>query len=86
MCSSDLGILMWLVMVSTVAYVMWSQLLKANDVSKIMIYKFTTPIFGVLLSLLILGSEGADLGIHTFIGLVLICLGIICVQRPAKTK
>ena len=80
------GILMWLVMVSTVAYVMWSQLLKANDVSKIMIFKFTTPIFGVLLSLLILGSEGADLGIHTFVGLVLICLGIICVQRPAKTK
>lgn len=71
----------WLILVSSVAYGVWSQLLKYNDVSHVLIYKFSIPIIGVILSLMVLGPEGADLGPHTFIGLAFISIGIIVVQR-----
>lgn len=83
---AQIGILMWLVMVSCVAYGVWSVLLRDNDVSRVLIYKFTNPIFGVIFSLMLLGSEGANLGMHTALGLVLICIGIIVVQKPSKAK
>ena len=77
----QLLIVLWLIVVSSVAYGLWSMLLRDNDVSRILVYMFLTPIFGVLFSLAILGSEGATIGIHTLAGLVLISLGIIAVQK-----
>ena len=81
------GILGWLVMVSAVAYGIWSVLLRDNDVSRVSVYTFTLPIFGVILSLLFLGDEGAVVGPMTFVALTLVSLGILIVERaPADSQ
>jgi drug/metabolite transporter (DMT)-like permease len=74
------GTLAWLVMVSAVAYGTWSVLLAHNDVSHVTVYGFMTPVFGVLLSLLLLGDEGNPVTVLTFVALALVCAGIITVN------
>ena len=76
----------YLAMLSAVAYSLWSVLLKHNPVSKVTIYMFTNPIFGVIFSTLILKESGA-FGLKGLVALVLVCLGIIYVNRvPAEKK
>lgn len=79
-----IGILIWLAFVSAVAYSLWGLLLKYNPVSKVAVFGFMTPVFGVLLSQLLL-KESDNTGIITIIALVLVCLGIyICNSNPIK--
>lgn len=83
--AGSVGILAWLVMVSAVAYGVWSHLLRSYDVSQVAVFELLIPVFGVLLSLAILGPEGTSVGLHTVVALVLICAGIYVVERrPAK--
>ncbi len=80
------ALMAYLAMLSAVAYSLWSVLLKHNPVSKVTIYSFTNPIFGVTLSALIL-REGSAFGMKGVAALVLVCLGIIYVNRvPAEKK
>lgn len=72
-------ILVYLALVSSVAYTLWGLLLKKNDVSKISIFGFMTPVLGVVLSALLLG-EGGQLGIRHLVSLVFITAGIIVVN------
>lgn len=72
-------ILVYLALVSSVAYTLWGLLLKKNDVSKISIFGFMTPVLGVVLSALLLG-EGGQLGIRHIVSLVFITAGIIFVN------
>lgn len=79
------AVLAWLVMVSAVAYGIWSLLLRDNDVSRVSVWTFTLPIFGVIFSLAVLGSEGGAIGPATFVSLALVSLGILIVERaPAE--
>ncbi|MCC8016048.1 MAG: EamA family transporter [Clostridiales bacterium] len=48
--------MLYLALISAVAYTVWSLLLRYNPVSKVAVMGFTNPIFGVLLSALILGE------------------------------
>ena len=50
--------LLYLALVSAVAYSLWGMLLKVNPVSKVSIYGFMNPVVGVLLSALLLGEGG----------------------------
>lgn len=77
------GVLGWLVLVSAVAYSLWGVLLAHNDVSHVAVYGFTNNIFGVLLSLAILGDEGHPIGPATFVSLALVCLGIYTVSTTS---
>ena len=72
-------ILVYLALVSSVAYTIWGLLLKKNDVSKISIFGFMTPVLGVVLSALLLG-EGGQLGIRHIVSLAFITAGIIVVN------
>lgn len=81
--SKAIGMLVWLAMVSAVAYSLWGILLKYNPVSKVAVFGFMNPVFGVLLSALLL-KEGKMLGILSIVALLLVCLGIYIVNRPAK--
>ena len=45
-------ILIYLALVSSVAYTLWGLLLRKNDVSKIAIFGFMTPVLGVILCFL----------------------------------
>lgn len=46
-------VLLYLALLSAVAYSIWAVLLRANPVSRVAVYTFLQPIFGVILSLLL---------------------------------
>lgn len=81
-CSLSGGlIIIYLAMVSAVAYSLWGVLLKYNPVSKVAVYGFTNPIFGVLLSGLLLGEmEQLHMGILA-LALILVCIGTVMAQK-----
>ena len=70
-------VLLSLSLLSAVAYALWGILLKNNPVSKVTVFSFTTPIFGTLLSMLMLDeSSGVD-PINLVITLALVSVGIL---------
>ena len=81
-----IAILVYLSFLSAVAYALWGMLLKHNPVSKVTIFSFTTPIFGTVLSLLLLPeSSGVDL-VNLMITLLLVCGGILLLNYQKATK
>ena len=74
-----LGILLYLSLLSTVAYALWAVLLKYNPVSRVAVYGFMNPVFGVIFSALLLG-EGEGLGLKALGALLLVCMGIFVVN------
>lgn len=77
-------LMLYMALISAVAYSLWGTLLKYNDVSKVTIFNFMTPLFGVLLSAIFLGEVEEALQLNKLIALVLVCLGIYIVNRKAK--
>ena len=70
-------VLLYLALLSALAYSLWGILLKYNSVSKVTIYNFMTPVFGVLLSSLLLSETSNVVPVNLIITLVLVCGGII---------
>lgn len=66
---------LFLVVCAAAAYSLWFYLLQRNDVGRISVYKFLTPIFGVALSGLLLGES--IFTIENIAALVLVCVGLI---------
>ena len=79
------GIILYLAFVSAAAYTLWSILLKYNEVSKVAVCFFMTPVFGCILSVLSAGSGFSSLGISA-VALLLVCAGIITVNYSGKNK
>ncbi len=80
-------VLLYLSCLSAVAYALWGMLLKYNPVSRVSIFSFTTPIFGTLLSTLMLVNESSGVKpLNLIITLVLVSAGILLLnyQRPEK--
>lgn len=78
-------LLIYLVFISAVAYTLWGLLLAHNDVSRVVIFGFLNPVFGVILSSIFL-HEQSQTGIVTIISLILVCFGIFVVNyRKRKT-
>lgn len=77
-------LLLYLAMISAVAYTLWGLLLKYNPVSRVAIFGFMNPVFGVLLSALFLGESGQAFSWNALAALVLVCLGILVVNRTPK--
>jgi len=72
----SVALLTYLALLSAVAYALWGILLKHNPVSKVTVFSFTTPVFGVILSTLLL-TEDSRVGILNLIAaLLLVALGI----------
>ena len=72
------GVIIYLALLSAVAYSLWGILLKHNPVSKVTIYSFMIPVFGVLLTKLMLPESESNVSLlNLLITLVLICVGII---------
>lgn len=86
--AKGLAILIYLAFLSAVAYALWGILLKHNPVSKVTIFSFMTPVFGVILSKIMLTESSKVSAINVLIALVLICAGIITVnyQKKETTK
>lgn len=77
-------LMLYLGCLSAVAYTLWSLLLQRHPVSKIMVYSFLNPVFGVFLSAFLL-DEAKVLNVpRCMLALVLVCLGVWIVNRPEK--
>ncbi len=70
-------VLTYLAFLSAIAYALWGVLLKHNTVSKVTIYTFCIPVFGVLLSNLLLTEQSNVSALNLIVTLILICTGII---------
>ncbi len=78
-------LMLYLGLVSAVAYTLWSLLLQRHPVSRIMVFSFLNPVFGVVLSALLLG-EGKILNVpRCALAMVLVCLGVWIVNTPENT-
>ncbi len=71
---------------SAIAYTLWGVLLKYNPVSRVTVFGFMNPMFGVVLSAIFLGESGQALTWNTFVALILVCLGIYVVNRKGDVK
>ena len=79
-CFRSILLLIYLALISSVAYSVWGILLKHNPVGKVTIYSFTNPIFSVLLSFVFL-HETSSFGVELVLALGLVCCGIWLVNR-----
>lgn len=75
-----IALLVYLAFVSAVAYSLWGILLKYNPISKVAVFGFMNPVFGVILSAIFL-QEGSVLGISSVIALLLTSAGIFIVNK-----
>lgn len=73
-------LLIYMALISSVAYTLWGVLLKYNSVSSVTIYGFTNPIFGAILSAILL-AEWSSLTYKHVIALVLVSMGIYVVNK-----
>ena len=79
-------VLIYLALVSAVAYAVWGMLLKFNPVSKVTIFSFTTPIFGTLLSLIMLTESSGVEPLNLILTLILVSTGIFLLNYQKTGK
>lgn len=77
-------LLVYLAFLSAAAYTLWGILLKYNDVSKVAVFGFMTPIFGCIFSAMFLKENLAETGMKLLIALILVSAGIITVNIKKK--
>lgn len=75
----SIALLFYMAALSAVAFSVWTLLLKYNPVGKVAIFGFSIPLFGVLLSALILGEQ--VLSFKNLAALICVCVGIIIVNK-----
>lgn len=75
-------ILLWLAVVSSVSFLLWTALLKYHPVSRITVFTMLVPIFGTLWSFILLGED--ILKIENLISLALVSGGILIVNLRGK--
>lgn len=78
-------LLIYLAFISAMAYSLWALLLSYNPISKVAVMGFLNPVFGVILSAIIL-KEGDIINGRSFISLLLVCAGICVVYLNLSTK
>lgn len=74
----------YMVFLSTVAFSIWTLLLKYNPVGKVAIFGCSIPIFGVLLSAIFLGEQ--IFTVQNLTALLCVSAGILIVNKTEKPK
>lgn len=77
------GLTFQIVAVVSAGFLFWFWLLKIYPASSVAAFAFLSPIFGVGLGWLILGEP---VGPGILIALVLVCAGLVLINRPAPTS
>ena len=77
----SLLLLGYMVLLSAVAQTIWSALTRYNPVGRVAVYGFLNPVFGVLLSALLLREGQQAFTPYRLAALVLVCVGIFVVNR-----
>ncbi len=80
------GMLLYLAFISAGAYTLWGILIKYNPVSQVSVYGFMNPVFGVILSWILLKDSSQTLGMQSILALVFVCAGIYIVNRNANKQ
>lgn len=78
------SLLIYMALLSSIAFAIWTELLKYNKVGIISVFNFLIPVFGTLLSAAVLGENIFDIKI--LVALILVCYGIFLVYRVKKEK
>lgn len=80
------GSLIWLAMIPALAFSLWYFILQLPGVkvSEINIWKFLVPVFGVVLSWVMLSDEKPN--VYTILGIIVISLSIIILQGGTNDK
>ena len=78
-----IALLIYLGFVSAVAYSLWGILLKYNPISKVSVFGFMNPVFGVILSAIFL-KEGSVLNLISLVALILTATGIFIVNKQKE--
>ncbi len=78
------SVLVYLALVAVAGMYLWNTLLQYHPVSKVSMFLFLIPVFGVFYSAILVSEE---LTLYTFIGLVLVSIGILIVNltKPRVT-
>lgn len=77
------ALLGYLVLLSSVAFALWTILLKYNRVGEVTVFNFLIPVFGAILSAIFLGESILEL--KYMVALVLVCTGIYLVTKTSRT-
>lgn len=76
------ALLLYLAVLSSVAFALWTILLKHNRVGTVTIFNFLIPIFGAILSAMFLGETILEW--KNLLALALVCFGIWLVNRENR--
>lgn len=80
-----IAMLLYLAFISAAAFSLWGILLKYNNISKVTVYGFMNPMFGVILSSFLLTEQNDSVGITKAVtALLCVTLGIIIVNRKPQ--
>ncbi|MBD8621814.1 DMT family transporter [Pseudomonas sp. CFBP 13727] len=79
MTATSTLLLIYLALLSAVAFTLWSLLLKYNPVGRVSVFAFLVPVFGAALSAVFLGESIFEW--KNLAALVLVCVGIALVTR-----
>jgi len=77
-------LLIYLGFISAAAFTTWSAILKHNHISKVSVYKFFIPIFGVLISFIFF--RGTLDVMVVLISLILVAIGIVLINFEGKKQ
>lgn len=78
------GLLIYAALLSSVAFALWTTILKYNKAGEVSIYNFMTPVFGAILSALLIPGESLNLSI--LIAIALVAIGIIIMNYNGRKK
>lgn len=83
----SISVLLYLGLLSAIAYSLWGIILKHNKVSNVTVYSFMIPVFGVILSALLLETERTGaFKPENIIALILVSIGIVIVNKFSDKK
>lgn len=84
--AAGIAMLFYLACISAAAYSLWGILLKYNPVSRVAVFGFMNPVFGVILSAFLLGEREQASGIKSIIALILVSIGIYITAKVKEEK
>lgn len=75
-------LLVYMALISSIGFSLWTLLLKYNPVGRVAIYGFTIPVFGIVLSAIFLGEQ--IFSRKNLVALILVSIGILIVNKPGN--
>lgn len=78
------GLLIYAAFLSSIAFALWTTILKYNKAGEVSIYNFLTPVFGAILSAILVPGEKMNLSI--LMAIALVAFGIIIMNYNGQKK